>query len=238
MLGRLLRPKTDTERRIAATSPWLVRLGKTLAFPSHLTDYVAEKFDFLHSIIAPEFAGQFAKRDPYREFFRQFDYRKTLYGKEPAKQIIYLWMKSLFVNYVLAAERLDMANAVEVRLPFLDHKLFEYANSIPGSMLAKNGTIKYILREAVKEYVTDEVNQGLKQPFLAPPTARRHDDAMYIMLQDILRSSSAAVPFFDRSAVVRMLDDLAAMDESQRAGMDPVLFMMASIAVLGEKYRL
>jgi asparagine synthase (glutamine-hydrolysing) len=237
MLARFLRPKTETELRIAATSPWLARLSQGLAFPPHLTDYVADKFRFLHSIIAPEFALQFKTLDPYREFFRQFDYRKTLYGREPAKQILYLWMKSLFVNYVLAAERLDMANAVEVRLPFLDHKLFDYASSIPASLLAKNGTIKYILREAVKPYVTDEVYRGLKQPFLAPPTTRRNDDAMYVMLQDILRSAAfKSVPFFDRSAVVKLLDELVTMDEPARSAMDPVLFMMASIGVLHEKY--
>ncbi len=239
MFGRLIRPRTETERRIAATSPWLARLGITLAFPPHLTDYVADKFTFLHSIIAPEFAGEFAKRDPYREFFRQFDYRKTLYGREPAKQILYLWVKSLFVNYVLAAERLDMANAVEVRLPFLDHKLFEFGRSIPGSMLAKDGTIKYILREAAKDYITDEVYRGLKQPFLAPPTTKRNDDAMFVMLQDILRSESfASVPFIDRTAVIKMLDGINDLDDAARASMDPILYMMASIGVLHEKYRL
>lgn len=239
MLARFLRPKTGTERQIADASPWLARLSQGLAFPPHLTDYVADKFRFLQSIIAPEFALQFRKRDPYREFFRQFDYRKTLYGREPAKQILYLWMKSLFVNYVLAAERLDMANAVEVRLPFLDHKLFDYASSIPAPLLAKDGTIKYILREAVKPYVTDEVYRGLKQPFLAPPATRRNDDAMYVMLQDILRSEVfKSVPFFDHISVVKLLDELAEMDEQARSAMDPVLFMMASIGVLHEKYAL
>lgn len=239
MLGRLVRPKTNTERTIANTSPWLARLSQGLAFPPHLTDYVADKFTFLNSIIAPEFASQFTRRDPYREFFRQFDYRKTLYGREPAKQILYLWMKSLFVNYVLAAERLDMANAVEVRLPFLDHKLFEFARSIPGEMLAKNGKIKYILREAAKEYITEEVYSGLKQPFLAPPTTKRNDDAMFIILNDVLRSESfASVPFFDRRAVIAMLDNMGKMDDATRSSMDPVLYMMASIGVLHEKYGL
>ena len=239
IFARLFKPRTETERRIAATSPWLARLSHILAFPPHLTDYVAEKFEFLHTIIAPELTARFPGRDPYREFFRQFDYRKTLMGREPAKQILYLWMKSLFVNYVLAAERLDMTNAVEVRLPFLDHKLFDYANSIPVAMLAKGGTLKYLLREAVKPYIIDEVYSGLKQPFLAPPTTRRNDDAMYIMLQDILRSESfRSVPFFDHAAVIRMLDGVATMDDAARASMDPVLYMMASIGVLHERYEL
>ena len=106
-------------------------------------------------------------------------------------------------------------------------------------MLAKGGTLKYLLREAVKPYITDEVYSGLKQPFLAPPTTRRNDDAMYIMLQDILRSESfGSVPFFDRAAVVIMLDGLGAMEGPERAAMDPILFMMASVGVLHEKYKL
>lgn len=236
ILARLLHPKTETERRIAATSPWLARLSKGLAFPPHLTDYVADKFVLLNSIIDRDFAQEFTKRDPYREFFRQFDYRKTLLGREPARQIIYLWMKSLFVNYVLAADRLDMANSVEVRLPFLDHKLFEYVRTLPGELLAKNGTIKYLLREAVKPYVTDEVYRTPKKPFLAPPTTRRIDDAMYIMLRDIVSSQGFAnVPFFDNKAVREVLDSVHE-NESTRTSLDPLLFAMASYAVLQKTY--
>ena len=103
MFARLFKPKTETERRIAATSPWLARLSHILAFPPNLTDYVAEKFDFLHTIIAPELTAKSPCRDPYREFFRQFDDPKTLLGREPAKQTLYLWMQSFFGKIVLAA---------------------------------------------------------------------------------------------------------------------------------------
>ncbi len=239
MFARIMHPKNLAEKRIAATSPLLARLSQGLAFPPHLLNYVAEKFDFLGSIIASDFAAKFQRRDPYREFFRQFVYRKTLYGREPAKQILYLWMKSLFVNYVLAAERLDMANSVEVRLPFLDHKLFDYASSIPASLLAKDGQIKYLLREAVKPYVTHDVYKGIKQPFLAPPTKMAAGNPMYELLQDLLRSSSfGSVPFFDRSSVIRFLDELPAMGDSTRISMDPILFMMASLGTLHEHYDL
>ncbi len=236
---RMLLPKSRLQRGIARTSPWLARLSQGLAFPPHLLEYVAGKFDLLGGIIAPDIARRFDGRDPYREFFRQFDYRSTLYGREPAKQILYLWMKSVFVNYVLAAERLDMAHAVEVRLPFLDHKLFEFARSIPVTMLAENGRLKHLLREAVKPYVRPEVYDGLKQPFIAPPTDLVPGNPMFDLLQDHLRSESfAAVPFFDQRAVIRLLDELPAMDPARRASMDPVLFMMASYGILQSKYRL
>jgi hypothetical protein len=62
---------------------------------------------------------------------------------------------------------------------------------------------------------------------------------MFVMLQDILRSTSfASVPFFDRAAVHNLLDDIETMEDRDRASMDPVLYMMASIGVLHEKYRL
>jgi asparagine synthase (glutamine-hydrolysing) len=237
MLSRMMRAKSPTEQRIAETSPWLGRVSRVLAFSPDLVDYVAEKFTLLQSMLATDFAAEFQRRDPYREFFRQFKWRANLLGREPVKLILYLWMKSLFVNYVLAGERLDMAHAVEVRLPFLDHKLFEFARSIPAAQLARNGAQKYLLREAVRPFVTDEVYQGAKQPFFAPPMLM--GNPMYELLQDLLRSQSfKSVPFFDRTSVIRFLDALPAMDEGTRKSMDPILFMMASIGVLHEHHRL
>src|ERR1043166_4133980 len=237
MLWRLMGARSDRQQLIARTSPWLERITRILAFSPGLLDYVAEKFGLLNSLIATDFAQQFARRDAYREFFKQFNWRKDLWGRAPHNLIIYLWMKSLFVNYVLAGERLDMAHAVEVRLPFLDHKLFEFARSLPPHLLARHGTQKYILREAVRPFVTEEVYRGVKQPFLAPPMLA--GNPMYELLQDILRSESFnSVPFFDRRSVIRFLDELPLMDEPTRRSMDPVLFMMASIGVLHKHHRM
>jgi|SRR5215213_503001 len=237
MLFRLIRPKSLTEQQIARTSPWLGRISRGLALSQNLLDYVAEKFVLLESMLATDFAREFQRRDPYREFLRQFQWRSNLVGREPVKQILYFWMKSLFVNYVLAGERLDMAHAVEVRLPFLDHKLFEFARSIPAMWLARNGGQKYLLREAVRPFVTDEVYLGTKQPFFAPPMLI--GNPMYQLLHDLLRSQNfKSVPFFDQASVIRFLDELPHMDDQTRKSMDPLLFMMASISVLHQHHRL
>ncbi len=239
LMLRLLHPRTITERRLAQTSPWLARISRVLAFPTDMVEYVADKFTLMQSLIARDFAQEFRNCDPYKQFLRQFELRANLLGREPAKQILYLWMKSVFVNYVLAAERLDMAHAVECRLPFLDHKLFEFARSIPASVLAKDGRQKHLLREAVKPFVRAEVYDGAKQPFFAPPTTFRAGNPMYELLQDTLRSQDfSTVPFFDHAAVVRFLDSLSVMDERSKTEMDPVLFMMASVGVLQDHYRL
>ena len=89
------------------------------------------------------------------------------------KKVLYLWLKSLFAGYNLAAERVDMAHGVEVRLPYLDHRLSEYASRIPSTLLFRDGRVKYPLREAVRPYLTEEVYAGAKKPFLAPPSTNR-----------------------------------------------------------------
>jgi asparagine synthase (glutamine-hydrolysing) len=236
---RLLRPMNQTERRVARTSPWLARLSRLFALPAWASSGLVEWLELLRSIIAADYLAQFQGRDPYRVFFSNFDARAKLFGREPAKQIIYLWLRSLFVNYHLAADRLDMAHAVEVRLPFLDHKLFEFASQIPVSLLAKGGQQKYVLREMGRPYVTDSVYSGAKKPFWAPPSTLQRESKLFELIQDTLRGSvMTSIPFFDQAAVVALLDKLPTLDEAVRGPLDPILMMMASMCFLHERFGL
>ena len=236
---RLLRRRNKTERLIARTSPLLAHLSKLFDQPPWLSSGLVDGLEIMRSIIAPDYLAQFQGRDPYRVFFRNFDFKKNLFGRESAKQITYLWMRSLFVNYHLAADRLDMAHSIEVRLPFLDHKLFEFASQIPISVLAKGGLQKYVLREVGRPYVTDEVYIGAKKPFWAPPSTLRKGTKLYELTQDTLRGSvMASVPFFDQTAVIALLDKIRTPDESVRGPLDPILMMMVSICFLHERFRL
>jgi len=229
----LLRPFSPPERILAETSPFLAQVARALGFPRELVESMAEKLMLLRSLLDRDFMNAFRRKDPYRDFMGRLDRRRQLSGREPVKQVLYLWMKSLFVSYVLAAERLDAANAVEVRLPFLDHKLFELARAIPASMLVRAGRRKHLLREAVKDVVTDEVYRSPKKAFFAPPATLRVGNPLYVRLQDLLRCADfAAVPFFDRPAVLGFLDRLPALDEGTRSSLDPLLFMMASLSIL------
>ncbi len=81
----------------------------------------------------------------------------ALSRREPSRHLLSLWLHSLFVNYHLAADRLDMAHGVEVRLPFLDHELFEYTNRLPLAVLTAPPGEKRLLREAMRPYLPDSV---------------------------------------------------------------------------------
>lgn len=88
----------------------------------------------------------------------------------------YTWTRTGFPNILLryVGDNIDMAYQVESRPAFLDHNLTEYVNGLPPSLKLKYDydtgkfTEKYILREAVKPFVTEEIYKRTKQPYLGP----------------------------------------------------------------------
>lgn len=78
---------------------------------------------------------------------------------------MYVWNKSVLANMDLAClgDRMEMAHSIEGRLPFLDHHLTEYINSLPPSMKIRKDPYrdtfagKWILREAAKPFITKEI---------------------------------------------------------------------------------
>lgn len=76
---------------------------------------------------------------------------------------------TLLPDQVLAfVDRLSMAHSVEVRPPFLDYRLIEFAAILPGSLKIKNGRSKHILKEAVRGLIPDEVIDRPKEGFVLP----------------------------------------------------------------------
>lgn len=237
LIAAFLKPMNAAERSLKRTSPWLVRTGRLVRFPDLWIRKMAGGIEALRSVFPGDFLRRFANLDPYAALLRGIDVKAHLRGREPVKQILYLWIRTLFVNYLLSADRVDMAHAVEVRLPYLDHVLFEYARRIPATLLSRNGREKHVLREAVEPFVTRGVYEREKRPFLAPPSALRPGSRLNERVQETLRGIRG-IPFFDRRAVVRLLDEMAGMPEDRRVALDGLLMMMTSLAVLHDRYGL
>lgn len=88
----------------------------------------------------------------------------------------YIFVRAHLQNLLLSnlGDRSEMAHSVEGRTPFLDHHLTEYVNSLPPSMKIrydaqrKQWIEKWILREAGKPFVTEEIYRMKKHPYSAP----------------------------------------------------------------------
>jgi asparagine synthase (glutamine-hydrolysing) len=69
---------------------------------------------------------------------------------------------------LMRVDKMSMAAGLEARVPFLDHKFVELAMSIPEAVKTKNGTLKYILKKAVRNVIPDELIDRKKQGFGVP----------------------------------------------------------------------
>ena len=98
-------------------------------------------------------------------------------GRHPLDIAQYTWSKTQLEGQILTwgGDRVDMAHALESRPAFLDHLLAEYAVTIPPGLRIRDGVEKWVLREAVKGVLPDELYTREKFPFMAPPA--HTDDA-------------------------------------------------------------
>jgi asparagine synthase (glutamine-hydrolysing) len=231
---RLARPVGSDHARLAQTSPWLSRVTRLLAVPAIAVCDLTERFALVRSVLAPELVVSMQHFDPCERLYRSLELRADSRRWEPAKQVLYLWLRTLFASYHMAADRLDMAHAVEVRLPFLDHVLFEFASQIPMSRLVNNTQNKLVLREAVRSFVPKAVCDGIKKPFLAPPAATRVGSPLHDLLQDTLRGPLPS--FMNRAGVLRLLDDLPITAPAALSATEALLMALASLCVLGTSY--
>jgi asparagine synthase (glutamine-hydrolysing) len=88
---------------------------------------------------------------------------------DPVNRALFVDIETLLPDQVLAfVDRLSMAHSVEVRPPFLDHRLVQFVANLPGRMKIKAGRVKHILKEAVSELLPDELLARPKEGFVMP----------------------------------------------------------------------
>jgi asparagine synthase (glutamine-hydrolysing) len=92
-------------------------------------------------------------------------------GRHPLDKAQYVWIKTMLEGQILTwgGDRVDMANSMEARPPFLDHHLAEFATQLPPTLRIKGRTEKYVLREAMKGVLPTVLYEREKFAFMAPP---------------------------------------------------------------------
>lgn len=150
----------------------------------------------------------------------------------PLHTAMYMWNKNSLTNVLLSClgDRTEMAHSVEARTPFLDHHLTEYLNRLPPSVKlrhaaeAENGDLgpiwtkssialqslneKWILRQAVRPYITDELYKRKKHPFLAP-TRWAKDGPLHQMFAKLLTQEAVEQLGFVNYATIQESMEIA-----------------------------
>jgi asparagine synthase (glutamine-hydrolysing) len=118
---------------------------------------------------------------------------------------LYVDVKTYLLDDILTkVDRMSMAVSLEARDPLLDHKLLEFAATVPSSLKLKNGRSKYLLRRVLErklpKAIVDRPKQGFEAPvgeWLRGPLAPMVDD---LILDGRLRGRG----IFDDQAITRL----------------------------------
>jgi len=72
------------------------------------------------------------------------------------------------LDILTKVDRMSMAHSIEARVPLLDHKLVEFAATVPAEMRLRGGTTKYIFKQAMRGILPDEIIDRPKRGFAIP----------------------------------------------------------------------
>ncbi|MCW8889423.1 MAG: amidotransferase 1, exosortase A system-associated [Sedimenticola sp.] len=101
------------------------------------------------------------------EVFR--DHANKAPSQDPLSLIQYLDLKTYLVGDIhTKVDRASMANSLEVRAPFMDHRLVEWVSGLPPELKLKGQVGKYILKKAMEPYLPHDVLYRSKMGFAVP----------------------------------------------------------------------
>lgn len=122
----------------------------------------AEKRDMLR----PDILAATLADDPFSTFAPHYD---AVDGCHYLDRNMYVDIKTWLVDDILVkVDRASMAHSLEVRAPFLDHRLVEFAAGLPVHWKLNGLTSKFLLRSSQRPYIPAAVLSGKKQGFGAP----------------------------------------------------------------------
>jgi asparagine synthase (glutamine-hydrolysing) len=126
-------------------------------------------------------------------------------GRDFLTQMTLVDLESYLPGDILTkVDRASMSASLEARVPLLDHPLVEFAVALPGRFKRRDGTGKWILREAIRGLVPDSVFEQPKRGF-AVPLSRWFRNELRHRLDTLVREDRGVYEYVDHESVVRLV---------------------------------
>jgi asparagine synthase (glutamine-hydrolysing) len=117
-------------------------------------------------LVRPEHHREVLAQDPTEDFRLHFE---RVRGCDPLDQALFVDIKTWLPDDILVkVDRASMAHSLEVRTPFLDHRLVEFAASLPVRLKLKGFETKHLLRRSQRPRLPPSVLRRAKAGFNAP----------------------------------------------------------------------
>lgn len=166
--------------------------------------YVGEAFIYNDSeandILTKKYQSDLSFKDITKPYYDQVRCEKELIKKQFID--MNLWLPN---DILLKADKMTMANSLELRVPFLDKELFKESLTIPSIYKVNSYTTKYALRCASEKVVPNEWAKRPKKGFPVPFSIWIKEDKYYNIVKSILEEKFVK-EFFDQDKLLNMLD--------------------------------
>lgn len=122
------------------------------------------------------------------------------------RELFYLNLRWFMVNLLNRKDRMSMANSLEVRVPFADYKIVEYAFNIPSKIKLLDGREKGLLRKALEGTLPQDIIYRKKSPYPKTHNPVYTDLVCNIMNEILNDKSSPILNIIDKNKVKEIVD--------------------------------
>lgn len=139
-----------------------------------------------------------------QDLTRKYYYRCRKYDDVTKMQYldINMWMVG---DILLKADRMSMANSLELRVPFLDKEVFKVASSLPTKLRCNKHNTKYAMRKAAVRHMPEATAEKEKLGFPVPTRVWLREEKYYNVVKTKFKGKTAE-KFFNTDVLVSWLD--------------------------------
>lgn len=131
-----------------------------------LDNFAAMSLATQRQLLAPRYSAAAMQERAYDASMKVF--RRPPAGASLLGRLLYADMKTYLVELLMKQDQMSMATSIESRVPFLDHKLVEFASALPDAWKLSGLTTKRILRESMKGVLPESILTRPKMGFPVP----------------------------------------------------------------------
>jgi asparagine synthase (glutamine-hydrolysing) len=175
-------------------------------FYAHVTRWSTTRGIF--RLLSPELQSSLSSAHPEEELRQQLPARFGTWSALARDQ--YIEVKTLLEGYLLSSQgdRVSLAHSVEGRVPYLDHRVIEFVNTLSPRYKLRGLREKILLRRSLAGIVPDTILKRAKQPYRAPDSRCFFQDGRPLSyVQELLSESHLRrTGYFHPEAVGRLLE--------------------------------
>jgi asparagine synthase (glutamine-hydrolysing) len=176
-------------------------------FPDYYYSRASNPYRYAGNRLGEVYSGDFAQSIDREYSLRPLrKLQAHVQGQNTLDAMLYIDTKTWLPDELLIkADKMTMANSVELRVPLLDHRVLEFAASLPPSFKLRGFTPKYILKKALSQKIPKEIRDRKKTGFPVPYESWLRNELKDVVWAVLTDRRTVERGYFGKAAVEALL---------------------------------